>query len=317
MGAIARIGISGWRYGPWRGTFYPEDLRQDDELAYAARCLRTIEINGSFYSLQPAANWQAWRDAVPADFVFAVKGGRYITHLRRLRDCEAPLANFFASGLLALRGKLGPILWQLPPFQKFDAPKLEAFLALLPRTTRQAAALGARHDHRLERPFLEVDADRPLRHTLEVRHDSFVTPAFIALLRRHDIALCVADNARGWPVLEDLTSDFVYVRLHGHTRLYASGYSAPSLDRWAGRIRSWLKGGRDVYAYFDNDSKIRAPYDALNLAARLGQGERVVFPRSHRARGEEPRGPQEWRRPGARRGRAKARSSTLRAATRP
>lgn len=322
----ARIGISGWRYAPWRGTFYPENLRQDDELAYAARRLRTIEINGSFYSLEPAASWQAWHDAVPEDFVFAVKGGRYLTHIRRLRDVAAPLANFFASGLLALRGKLGPVLWQLPPFQKFDAPTLAAFFQLLPRSTREAAALGAKHDHRLKHPFLDVDADRPIRHTLEVRHDTFLTPDFPALLREHRIALCVADNAKGWPILEDVTADFVYVRLHGHTKMYASGYSAPSLDRWAQKVRAWNAAGRDAYVYFDNDSKIRAPYDALNLAARLGQGGRVVFPRGHAAKGEEPRGPQEWRvrgprkapaTAGGRRRAPAARSSTIRPATRP
>jgi uncharacterized protein YecE (DUF72 family) len=315
MTGAVRIGISGWRYGPWRGTFYPEKLPQAQELAHASRRVATIEINGSFYSLQTPASYRAWRDATPDDFVFAVKGGRFITHIKRLRDCTTPLANFFASGVLALKEKLGPVLWQLPPFLKFDATLVEEFLALLPRTTAEAGALARRHDSRLkQRAYTRVDEDRPLRHTMEVRHDSFVDPAFVRLLRKYDVAMCVADNARDWPVLEDVTADFIYCRLHGHTQMYASGYSSVALDRWAERIRAWREGGqpasghraapdappprarsRDVYVYFDNDAKIRAPYDAMNLAARIHGGPRVPFPRAFKSRGEEPRGPTEWR----------------------
>jgi uncharacterized protein YecE (DUF72 family) len=295
-GAV-RIGISGWRYGPWRGTFYPPGVTQARELAHASRKVGTIEINGSFYSLQSPASYRAWRDATPETFVFAVKGGRFITHIKRLKDVRVPLANFLASGVLALGPKLGPLLWQLPPSLKFDAAVVEDFLALLPKTTADAARLARRHDARLKhRAFCRVDADRPLRHTVEVRHDSFVTEDFFALLRRHDVAACIADNARDWPVLDAVTAGFVYCRLHGHTQMYASGYSSAALDRWAERIRGWARGGRDVYVYFDNDAKIRAPYDAMNLAARIHGGPRVPFPRRFQGKGELPRvSPDLWR----------------------
>jgi uncharacterized protein YecE (DUF72 family) len=279
-----RIGISGWRYAPWRGKFYPEDLRQKDELAFAARQFSSIEINGTFYSLQSPASFRAWRDATPRDFVFAVKGPRFITHMKRLRDAETPLANFFASGMLALESKLGPVLWQLPPSFRFDPERLAAFFSLLPRTTGHAARLARRHDAKLRhRAVLKTDDDRPIRHALEIRHDSFRDPAFIAFLRRHEIALVVADTVE-WPLLMDATADFVYVRLHGSEQLYASGYGSKALDVWAGRIRDWSAGReaggehagppaarcpRDVYVYFDNDAKVRAPFDALALRQRL------------------------------------------------
>jgi uncharacterized protein YecE (DUF72 family) len=295
-GAV-RIGISGWRYAPWRGTFYPRGLSQARELEHASRQVATIELNGSFYSLQSPASYRAWREATPDDFVFAVKGGRFITHIKRLRDVRVPLANFLASGVLALGPKLGPLLWQLPPSLKFDAGVLEEFLALLPKTTAAAARLARRHDARLKhRAYTRVDADRPLRHTMEIRHDSFVTPEFFECLRRHGVATCIADNARDWPVLDEVTADFVYCRLHGHTQMYVSGYSGPALDRWAERIRAWRRGGRDVYVYFDNDAKIRAPYDAINLAARIHGGPRVAFPRRFKGKGGLPRvDPRLWR----------------------
>jgi uncharacterized protein YecE (DUF72 family) len=280
----ARIGISGWRYGPWRGVFYPTDLRQKDELAFAAGQFASIEINGTFYSLQSPDSFRAWRDATPQDFVFAVKGPRFITHMKRLKDVETPLANFFASGVLALGAKLGPVLWQLPPSFRFDPERLEGFFALLPRTTEEAARLARRHDAKLRhRAVLKADDERPIRHALEIRHDSFRDPAFIALLRRHGIALVVADTVE-WPLLMDATADFVYVRLHGSEQLYASGYGSRALDVWAGRIRAWIGGReakgihagppaprrkRDVYVYFDNDAKVRAPFDARALMEKL------------------------------------------------
>jgi uncharacterized protein YecE (DUF72 family) len=289
--ADVRIGISGWRYPPWRGVFYPVGLPQRSELAYAASRLRTVEINGSFYSLQRPSSWERWYAETPDDFVFAVKGGRFMTHHKKLRDCAAPLANFFASGLLALEEKLGPILWQLPPQLGFDADRLEEFFALLPRTTAAAAALARHHDHRLRHGHrLDVRVDRPLRHAIEVRHATFADPSFLRVLRRWDMALCVADTAGRWPALDAVTADFVYVRLHGDKRLYVSGYGSASLDAWAMRIRAWQAAGRDVYVYFDNDVKVRAPFDALNLAARLGQGERVRFPLSARRAVEAARG---------------------------
>ncbi len=287
----ARIGISGWRYGAWRGVFYPVGLPHRGELAYASRRLRSIEINGSFYSLQRPSSYECWRRETPDDFVFAVKGGRFLTHHKKLRDCAGPLANFLASGVLALEEKLGPILWQLPPQLRFDAERLEAFFALLPRTTAAAAEIACRHDTRLRHgAHCTVEADRPLRHALEVRHESYDDPAFYRLLRRADVALCVADTAGKWPYLETVTSSLVYVRLHGDTRLYVSGYGRAALDAWATRIRAWSAAGRDVFVYFDNDVKVRAPFDAMNLAARLGHGTPVAFPLAARRAAEARRG---------------------------
>jgi uncharacterized protein YecE (DUF72 family) len=270
-----RVGISGWRYPPWRGSFYPKGLPQRRELAYAADHLGTVEINGSFYSLQRPSSYLAWRADTPDGFVFSVKGGRFITHMKKLRDVETALANFFASGVLALGDRLGPVLWQLPPLLAFDADRLARFFALLPRTTSAAASLAAGHDERLkDRSWTTTDADRPLRHALEVRHASYVCAEFPALLREHDVALVVADTAGKWPLLTDVTSDFVYVRLHGDVELYVSGYSDEALDVWAERIRGWRDAGLDVFVYFDNDVKVRAPVDAMALARRLGVGPR-------------------------------------------
>ena len=283
-----RIGISGWRYAPWRGVFYPPGLVQRRELEHASRCFPSIELNGSFYSLQSPDSYSAWHDATPADFVFAVKGPRYITHLRRLRDIDKPMANFLASGLLRLGPKLGPLLWQLPPNFKFDAGLLDGFLGALPRDTETALALARRRDIGLMRgrSALAIDRNRPLRHAIEVRHPSFCDPAFIELLRRHRVTLVIADTAGKWPYLEDVTADFLYLRLHGDAELYVSGYSDDALTRWAQRIRRWSEGGepadavrvgrlapklarRDVYCYFDNDMKVHAPFDAQVLMDKL------------------------------------------------
>ena len=269
-GARAFIGISGWRYPPWRGVFYPPGLRQASELNFASRTFSTIELNGSFYSLMRPETYQAWYEETPADFTFAVKGGRYITHLKRLNEVRVPLANFFASGLLRLREKLGPILWQLPPQQGFDEAKLRAFFALLPRSTTAAAELASQHDQRLSgRSETRALTVQPIRHALEIRHPSFAQPAFIDLLREYQIAVCVADTAGLYPRIEDVTADFVYVRLHGDTELYASGYSDKALDDWAQLVRSWSDRGHDVFVYFDNDMKVRAPFDAMSLAERI------------------------------------------------
>ncbi|HEY3436324.1 MAG TPA: DUF72 domain-containing protein [Actinotalea sp.] len=272
MGDI-RIGISGWRYKPWRGTWYPPGLPQRLELEHASRLLRTIEINGSFYALQRPDSYRAWYAATPADFLFSVKGGRFITHMLQLRNVEAALPNFFASGVLALADKLGPFLWQLPPVLGFEADRLRRFFAALPRTTTAAAELARAHDERLDgRALTETDAERPLRHVLEVRHDSFATPELVELLRAHDIGLVVADTAGKWPFFDDVTSDLVYIRLHGAEELYVSGYDDDALERWAARIRAWSADGHDVLVYFDNDVKVRAPFDAQRLAAMLGVG---------------------------------------------
>jgi Uncharacterized conserved protein len=284
------IGISGWRYAPWRGVFYPKELPQHRELEYASRALPTIEINGTFYSLQRPERFEAWYRDAPAGFVFAVKGSRFITHMKRLREVEKPLANFFASGLFELRDKLGPLLWQLPPTFAYDEERLDAFFTQLPRTTEQALSLARRRDARVKgRARLAIDRNRKIRHAVEIRHESFLDPAFIALLRRHRIALVVADTAGKWPYCEDVTADFVYLRLHGDEELYASGYSEFALDRWAERIAAWSAGSeppdarrisdamapgrrrRDVYCYFDNDIKVKAPFDALRLLQKLAR----------------------------------------------
>jgi uncharacterized protein YecE (DUF72 family) len=268
---MVRIGISGWRYDPWRKVFYPEGLPHRRELEFCGRHFPTVEINGSFYSLQRPEYYEQWHDETPAGFLFAVKGSRYITHMLRLSNIEKPLANFFASGILNLRDKLGPFLWQLPPILRFNAERLERFFALLPRSTGQALALARRRDARMiGRSRLAIDAERPLRHAIEVRHESFMTAAFVRLLRQHDIGLVVADTAGKWPQLFQVTADFVYVRLHGDIKIYTSGYSERALASWARRIRKWDRDGRDVYVYFDNDAKVHAPFDALNLMRLLG-----------------------------------------------
>jgi uncharacterized protein YecE (DUF72 family) len=271
MGAI-HIGISGWRYEPWRGVFYPPGLAQSRELDYASRFLPTIEINGSFYSLQRPSSYVAWYDATPPGFVFAVKGNRFLTHMLKLRGIETPLANVLASGVFALREKLGPFLWQFPPQLRFDADRVEHFLSLLPHDTGHALAIARGHDDKLAgRALLEIDAVRPLRHAIEVRHESFRDPAFIALLRKYKVALVVADTAGKWLEADDVTADFVYIRLHGEHELYASGYDDASLTRWAARIRAWAENG-DVYCYFDNDIKVRAPFDAKRLIELVSAG---------------------------------------------
>jgi len=273
----ARAGISGWRYAPWRGIFYPKGLAQKRELQYVAEHLETVEINGSFYSLQTPASYSRWAAEVPDDFMFAVKGGRYITHLLRLRNTQDALPNFFASGVLALGPKLGPILWQLPPNFHFDPGTLAAFFRTLPRSTQAAVEVARRHDERMEgRAWLTTDADRPIRHAIEIRHPSFDTPEFVDLLREHDVALVVADSAGKFPQMFDVTSDFMYVRLHGAEELYVSGYPEALLREWAARMDGWRTGRttpdgvpRDVYVYCDNDVKVRAPYDAMRLRELL------------------------------------------------
>lgn len=291
--ATIRIGISGWRYAPWRGPFYPADLPQRAELEYASRRFPTIEINGSFYSLQRPESYARWYTQTPEGFVFSLKGGRYITHMRRLHEVERALANFFASGVFNLRERLGPILWQFPPNFEYRPERMEGFFRLLPRDTEAARALARRRSAWMRgRVRLAIDERRPLRHAVEVRHESFLQPSFVDLLREQRIALVVSEAAGEWPMAEDVTADFMYIRLHGDSELYRSGYSDRALSRWARRIQAWSrgsqppeaqtisrrgppsKGPRDIYCYFDNtDVKLRAPVDAHNLMRKLGIAE--------------------------------------------
>ena len=291
-----RIGISGWRYAGWRGKFYPEDLAQRRELEFASRRFNSIEINGSFYSLQLPSSYVRWHSETPADFVFSVKGPRFITHMKKLRDVEAPLANFFASGVLALREKLGPILWQLPPNLGWNESRLRDFFELLPRNTADAARLGRKHDEKLKtRAWLKNDKSRPLAYALEVRHPTFLIKEFFSLLREHNIAFVFADTASKWPYAEDLTADLVYIRLHGSEQLYVSGYSEAEIEWWSKRIERWRRGwqpddakligrtkpdgkSRPVYVYFDNDAKVHAPFDAIRMAKRLGVAHVIAHP---------------------------------------
>lgn len=282
--------MSGWRYAPWRGRFYPKGLPQRAELEYAARCFPSIEINGSFYSLQSPRSWLAWYEATPEKFVFGVKGPRYITHMLRLQQVDKPLANFFASGIFKLREKLGPILWQFPPNFAFDPERFASFLALLPRDLQDAAALARKREAFMRgRVALSIGTNHAMRYALEVRHESFNDPRFVRLLREHNVALVIAETAGRWPMLQDITADFLYLRLHGDKELYRSGYSDKALVRWAERISAWSSGGepgdaikaeprvkpaarrRDVYCFFDNtDAKLRAPADANTLMKKLG-----------------------------------------------
>ncbi len=284
--SIVEVGISGWTYKGWRGTFYPLKLAHKRELEYASRELPTIEINGTFYSLQRPTSYEDWYNKTPADFIFSVKANRYISHIKRLNDVEIPMANFIASGPLCLKEKLGPILWQFPPSMPFDPDKFEKFLDILPHDFANAAKLGRKATLAKERIYLQVKRNYKIRHAVEVRHMSFLNPWFIELLRKYNVAIVFADTAGKWPYLEDVTADFIYLRLHGDSELYVSGYDDSTLDFWSERIKAWKKGlepkdrltitsdrpikmERDVYVYFDNDAKVRAPVDARNLMKRL------------------------------------------------
>jgi uncharacterized protein YecE (DUF72 family) len=316
-----RIGISGWRYTPWRGVFYPAELAQHRELEFASRAFGSIEINGSFYSLQSPQSYRTWRDATPEGFLFSVKGPRYVTHILRLKNVRKPLANFFASGVLELQDKLGPMLWQFPPSLRYDEALFRDFLELLPRDTRQALTLARGREARMHgRASLRIDRPRVLRHAFEIRHESFACASFMRLLRTYNAALVVADTAGKWPLLENVTADFMYLRLHGDKELYASGYTDAALERWADRIRAWSQGreprdarraegpparrrrARDVYCYFDNDIKVRAPFDADRLMKLLGLERESGFrfpPRSalREARPPPPLPPRRWQFP--------------------
>lgn len=280
------VGISGWTYQGWRGNFYPPKLSHKKELSFASHHFNTIEINGTFYGLQRPTSYQKWFEETPDHFVFSVKGNRYITHIKRLHEIEEGLANFFASGPLELKHKLGPFLWQFPPSLTFDPDRFKRFFEILPKNFKEARKLIRRSDFYSKKGLYSLEENHSLRHAVEIRNQSFLNPWFIELLREHGIALVFADTAGKWPYMEDITSDFLYLRLHGDSELYVSGYDDPTLNFWAKRIKVWREGRaprdqltitndkvniipRDVYVYFDNDAKVRAPVDAKSLFEKL------------------------------------------------
>jgi uncharacterized protein YecE (DUF72 family) len=271
------------------GAVLPERLAAKSRIRLVGRCFNSIEINATFYKLQTPTSFKKWATATPPETVFAVKGSKYITHQKKLNDIRIPLANFFASGLLELGEKLGPILWQFPPWYRFGYERIESFLGMLPKTTRAASKLAS--ENTIKNPdnaSIKTTANIPLRYAFEPRHESFFSSDFLGLLGKYNAALTFADTAGRWPYAEDLTADFAYIRLHGSTELYASGYTDEELAEWARKIKSWRKGtnprgskriltqklntakGLDIFVYFDNDIKAHAPYDAMNLARLLG-----------------------------------------------
>jgi uncharacterized protein YecE (DUF72 family) len=257
------VGIGGWTFAPWRGVFYPDGLPQAQELAYAAGRLTSIEINGTFYRTQTPATYRKWASEVPDGFVFAVKGPRFVTHRRILGEAGESLERFLDSGVTELGDHLGPLLWQFPPTKKFEAEDFGAFLALLP---------GAH-------------GGRALRHVVEVRHASFLTPEFIALLRKWGIAVVFSEHDT-YPAIADATADFVYLRLQKGEDSVETAYPPAALDAWAARLRAWAQGTqpddlprvdtapaparpRDVFAYVIHEGKVRAPAAAMALIERL------------------------------------------------
>jgi len=286
-----RIGLSGWSYKGWRGDFYPGVLPQKQELAYASARFPSLEINGTFYGLSTPKTLRAWYHTAPKDFVFAVKGSRFITHNKKLNDIDEPLANFMASGILELREKLGPILWQLGPNMRFDAERIDRFLALLPRDLDAVADLAGEATLERASARARLGANHRVRHVIEPRHESFFVDDMVRIARNHGVAIAFSHSS-AWPYTEELTAGFVYVRLHGPRALYSSGYPKPELQEWAGRIRAWFEGSepedarritarkppprkrRDVYVYFDNDSGGHAPRNAAELISLLAPGRR-------------------------------------------
>jgi uncharacterized protein YecE (DUF72 family) len=258
------IGIGGWTFAPWRGVFYPEKLTQAKELSYAASKLTSIEINGTFYGSQKPESFRKWAREVPDGFVFSLKGPRFATNRRVLAEAGDSVKRFYDSGVLELGDKLGPVLWQFAPTKKFDEADFGAFLEVLPR---------------------ELDG-RALRHVVEVRHDSFCTPAFVALLRQFKTPVVFSEHAT-YPAISDITGDFVYARLQKGKEEIKTGYAPKALDAWAGRLEAWAKGGeptdlpkvddgkpkkqpRDVFAYVIHEAKVRAPAAAMALIERVG-----------------------------------------------
>ncbi|MET0862918.1 MAG: DUF72 domain-containing protein, partial [Nakamurella sp.] len=277
MTARIRIGLSGWNYPHWRKVFYPPGLPQRRELEFASQAFETLELNGSFYSLQRPSSYRKWRDTTPDGVVFAIKGSRFITHMKKLGGGSQALANFLASGVLSLGPKLGPILWQLPPMLPYQPDRMIEFFSSLPATAEQAAQIAAGCDDRIKKRFGEepvttvADPAARIRHAVEVRHDTYATGDFARLCREFGVALVVADTAGRFTWVDEVTSELVYVRLHGDQELYASRYTDQGIDWWAGRVRDWANTGgvEQVVVYFDNDAHGYAPQNARELAERL------------------------------------------------
>lgn len=283
MAGTIRLGTAGWVFEPWRKSFYPEGLKQKDELSYSSARLGNIEINATFYSHQKATSFENWASQTPDDFVFTVKGHQLVTHIKRLKDVELPLANFFASGVMALGKKLGPFCWQLPGNSKYDAERMKTFLGLLPQTPEALVALATKSDYGKNPPYLDASGITKVRHAIEVRHESFADPRFIAQLRAHNVALVVADTVE-WPYT-DQTADFAYARLQGAPG--AESYTPDQRTERAGWLKSWSEGksasgaplvaeaadtgaGRDVFAFFVSTDKEHAPDNARAVMATLG-----------------------------------------------
>lgn len=265
-----RTGTAGWVFEPWRGSFYPYGLVQKKELAYASSRLGSIEINATFRANQKPDSFARWAGEASRDgFVFSIKGPQLVTHIKRLKNCETELANFFASGPLALGNRLGPFIWQLPPHVGYDRDVLLAFLALLPRTTAEYAALADKADARLKSaPFLESTGVGPIRHAIEMRNASFDAPEVNTLLAEHNVARVIADTAEN-PARE-LTADFAYCRLQGPKQDHTQGYQPVDIADWAMTAKTWAEAGKDVFVYFVHEDKLHAPANAIALRRAVG-----------------------------------------------
>lgn len=263
-----RTGTAGWVFAPWRGTFFPKGLVQKKELAYAADRLTSIEINATFRANQKPASFARWANETPQGFQFSVKGPQLVTHIKRLKNCAEPLANFFASGPLALGDRLGPFVWQLPPNLAFDPESFAAFLQILPKDIESYLALAQKADPARAEPFLDTAGVGPIRHAIEPRHQSFDAPEANALLAQHNIARVIADTTES--PARALTADFAYCRLQGPARPDATGYSDADIADWADTMGQWRDAGRDVYAYFVHEDKLHAPANAIALRQALG-----------------------------------------------